>query len=100
MISLLLFSSLLPHVSHRGILHSMASAHQVMVDIFRYQASTDLLNLKAEVARVPITEVIWCSLLTGISAWKCLLNYLYLLCSPPHPRPTSKAHEPQHVKLD
>lgn len=63
----------------------MASVHQVMVDIFRYKASTDLLNLKAEVVRVPITEVIWCSLLTGISAWKCLLDCLHLLCSPPHP---------------
>lgn len=85
MISLLLSFFLLPHVSQIGILHFMASAHQVMVDIFTYKASTNLLNLKAEVVRVPITEVIWCSLLVGISAWKCLLDCLHLLCCPPYP---------------
>lgn len=52
MISLLLSFFLLPHASQIGILHFMGSAHQVMVDIFMYKASTNLLNLKAEVVRV------------------------------------------------
>lgn len=47
-ISLLPFFFLLPHARQMGIVNSMASARQVRVDAFRYKASTDLLDLKAE----------------------------------------------------